>query len=191
MAYFHLVNASGGVHGRKIVLESVDDGFECLIGRVCEKAFDFRGSRWKAGDVEADAPQPSPAIGFPRRLQASSLKLCDDEAIDVEVTLETGPAVLYDALAVPGGHEAAQALGNVGHALEFIKDQYRHCKPILALGDAKALVENAGVSTQLESGEPDPGMLLLDGEAQEALPRFIEAIAKHRHFEREMDPPAV
>ena len=87
------------------------------------------------------------------------------EAIDVEVTLETGPAVLYDALAVPGGHEAMQALGNVGHALEFVKDQYRHCKPILAMEDGKALVENAGVPARLESGEPDPGLLLLDGDA--------------------------
>jgi len=113
------------------------------------------------------------------------------EAIDIEVTLETGPAVLYDALAVPGGHEAIQALGNVGHALEFIKDQYRHCKPILAMKDGKALVENAGVPARLESGEPDPGLLLLDGDAGEALPQFIEAIAKHRHFEREIDPPAV
>ena len=113
------------------------------------------------------------------------------EALDVEVTLETGPAVLYDALAVPGGHQAAQALGNVGHALEFIKDQYRHCKPILALGDGKALVENAGVPARLESGEPDPGLLLLDEKAGAALPRFIQAIAKHRHFEREVDPPGV
>jgi len=112
-------------------------------------------------------------------------------AIDVEVTLETGPAVLYDALAVPGGHQAMQALGNLGHALEFIKDQYRHCKPILALGDGQALVENAGVPARLESGEPDPGLLLLDEDATAALPKFIEAIAKHRHFEREIDPPGV
>ena len=92
---------------------------------------------------------------------------------------------------MPGGHQAIQALGNVGHALEFIKDQYRHCKPILALGDGKALVENAGVPARLESGEPDPGLLLLDGDAGEALPQFIEAIAKHRHFAREIDPPTV
>jgi catalase len=113
------------------------------------------------------------------------------EAIDVEVTLETGPAVLYDALAVPGGHQACQTLGNVGHALEFIKDQYRHCKPILALNDGKALVENAGVPARLESGEPDPGLLLLDEKVGAALPRFIQAIARHRHFEREVDPPGV
>jgi catalase len=113
------------------------------------------------------------------------------EAIDVEVTLETGPAVLYDALAVPGGHKAVQALGNVGHALEFIKDQYRHCKPILALAEGRALVENAGVPARLESGEPDPGLLLPEGDAEEALPEFIQAIARHRHFEREIDPPGV
>ena len=29
------------------------------------------------------------------------------DAIDVEVTLETGPAVLYDALAVPGGSRSS------------------------------------------------------------------------------------
>jgi len=116
----------------------------------------------------------------------------DGEAIEIEVTLEAGPAVLYDALVIPGGHKAVQALGNVGHALEFIKDQYRHCKPILALREGTTLVENAGVPARLESGEPDPGLLLLEeGEIDEAIAQFIGALAKHRHFEREIDPPAV
>jgi catalase len=115
------------------------------------------------------------------------------EILDVEVTFETTPSVLYDALVVPGGHEAVQMLGNLGHALEFIKDQYRHCKPILALGEGTALVENAGVPTRLPNGESDPGLLAFEegGEVGEALEQFIEAIAKHRHFEREMDPPEV
>jgi catalase len=114
------------------------------------------------------------------------------ESIDVEVTLEASPAVLYDGMAVPGGHEAAVALGNLGHAAEFIKDQYRHCKPILALGAGAALVENAGVPMRLDSGEPDPG-LLVAGQAtiDEVLPEFIQAITRHRHFERHMDPPPV
>jgi hypothetical protein len=30
-----------------------------------------------------------------------------------------------------------------------------------------------------------------EGEARKALPRFIAAIARHRHFERELDPPPV
>ncbi len=114
------------------------------------------------------------------------------DALDVEVTLETGPSVVYDALVVPGGHAAAAALGNVGHAGEFIKDTYRHCKPILALGDGAALVADSGVPARLASGEPDPGLLIgEDDAAQSMLPGFIKAIAKHRHFEREMDPPGV
>ncbi len=58
----------------------------------------------------------------------------DDERIAVEVTLEAAPAVLFDALVIPDGTAAIEALGKEGHALEFIKDQYRHCKPILDAG---------------------------------------------------------
>jgi catalase len=79
--------------------------------------------------------------------------------IEVSATLETMPSVLFDAVAVPGGERAAKTLGNVGHAAEFIKDQYRHAKPILAIGAGRALVENAGVPAMLPSGDPDPGLL--------------------------------
>jgi catalase len=114
------------------------------------------------------------------------------EAIEVEVSMETSPSVVYDAVAVPGGHDAVEKLGNMGHALEFIKDSYRHCKPILAIGAGSALLDSAGASESLMSGEKDPGILgFQQGEAQEALKAFIAAIAKHRHFVREVDPPLV
>ena len=117
----------------------------------------------------------------------------DGSVLDVEATLETMPSVLFDALALPGGKKSVTRLGNVGHALEFIKDQYRHAKPILAVGAAAALVENAGVPAVLPSGKPDPGVLTLgpDASVADALPKFVAAIARHRHHEREMDPPAV
>ncbi len=114
------------------------------------------------------------------------------DTLQVEVTLETMPSVLFDAVAVPGGNTAVVILGNVGHALEFIKDQYRHAKPILALGAGADLVENAGAPAVLPSGDPDPGMLVgRHASAADALPDFIAAIGRHRHHEREMDPPAV
>jgi catalase len=114
------------------------------------------------------------------------------DTIDVEVTFETMPSVLFDAMAVPGGEAAVNILGKLGHASEFIKDQYRHAKPILALGAGASLVENAGAPAMLPSGQPDPGMLLeREASAEEVLPRFIKAIARHRHFERAMDPPPV
>ncbi len=112
--------------------------------------------------------------------------------LEVEATLETMPGVLFDAVAVPGGKKAIKILGNVGQAAEFIKDQYRHAKPILALGAGADLVENAGAPANLPSGAPDPGMLVGRHEtAAQALPAFITAIARHRHFERAMDPPPV
>jgi catalase len=114
------------------------------------------------------------------------------EALEVEVTLETTPSVLYDAMAVPGGHDAVEKLGITGHALEFIKDSYRHCKPILAIGAGATLLDNAGASAKLSSGEPDPGVLTFDeGEAAQAVREFVAAVAKHRHFTREVDPPLV
>ncbi|HEY5959239.1 MAG TPA: catalase, partial [Polyangiaceae bacterium] len=68
----------------------------------------------------------------------------EGDTIEVDATLETMPSVLFDAVAVPGGKVAITTLGNIGHALEFIKDQYRHAKPILALKEGADLVENAG-----------------------------------------------
>jgi catalase len=125
-------------------------------------------------------------------IRLGSVQTAEGDTLEAEVTLETMPSVLFDAVAVLGGKDAVIALGNVGHALEFIKDQYRHAKPILALGEGADLVENAGAPALLPSGEPDPGMIVAKhGRAREALPLFIKAIARHRHHEREMDPPAV
>jgi catalase len=110
--------------------------------------------------------------------------------LEVEISLETGPSVVFDALAVPDGDAAAKALSNVGHALEFIKDTYRHCKPILAVGAAKLLIDAAKLPPSLPNGKPDPGLLVVVTPDQ-GTKLFIAAIAKHRHFERQTDPPRV
>jgi catalase len=118
------------------------------------------------------------------------VEAADGEAIDVEVTLETAPAVLWDASVLPDGVAAAEALAAVGLALEFVKDQYRHCKPILALGSGVRLLEAAGIPESLPGGGTDPG-LLRPADARSAAPAFVAAIAKHRHWERYSDPPRV
>jgi catalase len=113
-------------------------------------------------------------------------------ALDVDVTLETTPSVLYDAVVIPAGEAAAKALGNIGQAAEFLKDQYRHCKPMLVLAEGAELLENAGIPKTLPSGKSDPGLLVeAGGLRKDTVARFAQAIAKHRHFERAMDPPEV
>jgi catalase len=73
-----------------------------------------------------------------------------------------------------------------------VKDQYRHCKPILVLGVAASLLDEAHVPSGLPSGEPDSGILQFPGDQSDAaLQAFVEALTKHRHFERETDPPTV
>ncbi len=114
------------------------------------------------------------------------------DAVAVDVTFEAMPSVLFDAVAVPDGEEAATALAGVGNALEFVRDQFRHNKPILASGAGATLLEHAGASPVLPSGEPDPGVLVAaDGVVDAVIEAFRVAIAEHRHYERALDPPEV
>ncbi|MBA3492919.1 MAG: catalase [Gammaproteobacteria bacterium] len=114
------------------------------------------------------------------------------DPIEVEISMETGPAVLYDALVLPDGAAGVEALTQSGHAMEFLKDQYRHCKPILVLGAARTMLDKAGIPAMLPSGDADGGILHFDGDNVDgALESFAEAIMKHRHFARETDPPLI
>jgi catalase len=113
------------------------------------------------------------------------------ETFEIDATLENSPSVLFDALVLPDGTEAVENLARDGHTLEFLKDQYRHCKTILALGASSMLLEKAGIKPELPTGAEDPG--LLTAASSEALDprRFIGAVAQHRHPARDSDPPLV
>jgi catalase len=114
------------------------------------------------------------------------------EPIEVEVTIEAAPSVLWDALIIPDGDTAVESLKADGQALEFVKDQYRHCKTILALGAGAGVLDAAGIPSERPDGEVDLGLLRLDSsEAGEAAATFAAALAQHRHFARQTDPPLV
>jgi len=111
---------------------------------------------------------------------------------EIDATLENTPSVLFDALVLPDGEEAVGALAKDGHALEFLKDQYRHCKSIWVLGESSRLLQKAGIFTALPNGERDPGLLLTSaGDAESAMEEFLAAVGKHRHPQRDSDPPRV
>jgi catalase len=116
----------------------------------------------------------------------------DGDPIDVEVTIEGAPSVLWDGLVIPDGEAAADVLAADGQALEFVKDQYRHCKTILALGSGANVLETANIPAELPNGESDPGLLRIDSdEAANASAAFATALSQHRHFARQTDPPRV
>ncbi len=115
----------------------------------------------------------------------------DGENLEVDATLENSPSVLFDAVVVPSGASAIAALAADGHTLEFVKDQYRHCKSILALGSSTELLQKAGIAATLPSGATDPGIIVAADASDSTVRKFIAAVARHRHVERDRDPPPV
>ncbi|MET0386067.1 MAG: catalase [Polyangiales bacterium] len=114
------------------------------------------------------------------------------DPLNSEVSMEASSAVIWDALVIPGGEEAVTLLADSGHALEFLRDQYRHCKPILLLGAAETLLEQVGIERTLPNGAADPGLVIYgDSDTAAAIDDFIDALTKHRHFDRETDPPRI
>jgi catalase len=164
----------GGIRGRRVAM-LVADGVDCkaltaIYGRLAELGAVPRYVGVKLGAVDCGGGR----------------------SIEADVTMEAAPPVLFDALVLPDGADAVEALSKVGQTMEFVKDHFRHCKPILALGTSTELLDRAGVPTSLPSGEADIGLLRVSPEqAEDGLDRFIEAIARHRNFARDSDPPPV
>jgi catalase len=120
------------------------------------------------------------------------IQLGEVGSIEIEISMEAAPSALWDAVIVPGGESAVAALSTSGHALEFLKDQYRHCKPILMLGESGQLLQAAGIPSELPTGEEDVGLLVLpQAGTEEAIGAFTAVLANHRNFAREADPPRV
>ena len=159
---------SGKIHGRKIAILLADG----VDGEAVRRAHDALAV---AGAV-------------PRLVAArlSMVESSDGEALEPDATFETMPSVLFDAVVVPDG--AAAELASLGHAVEFVKDQYRHCKTILSMGGPSALLEKAGIPIH---DDPEADFALVVSQGKNGLRRFIEAVGRHRNWGRQVDPPTV
>ena len=109
------------------------------------------------------------------------------QALDVDASFKNSPSALFDAAVIPDGESAVDMLCGDGLALEFVRDQYRHGKPMLVLGDGLRLLEQAGIPPD----EPDDGLVLAQDAGQDGIDAFVKAIEQHRHPIRESDPPVV
>jgi catalase len=112
------------------------------------------------------------------------------DEIEVNVSLEAAPAVLYDALVLPDGAVAIEALKADGRTLEFIKDQYRHCKPMLILGASSDLFAACGIDTAVARWPARPWVDRRDrwrnGDGE-----LHRCHREASYFARETDPPRV
>ena len=163
-----------GIRTRKVAI-LVANGFELESVAALQAALVAQG---------AEPRVLAPRIGMIRPAKGA--------AIEAAGSLENSPSVLFDAVVLADGNEAVAALARDGHTKEFLKDQYRHCKTLLALGASGKILDDAGIPAKLASGQPDPGLIRAGAaDARNVANAFIAALSKHRHFERDQDIPPV
>ena len=120
------------------------------------------------------------------------VRAADGVELEARGSLENSAPVLFDGLVLPDGEDGVALLARHGQTLEFLTNQYRHCKTVLVLGASSVMLDKAGISDLLPSGEADPGLVLCGADdVDDGVAMFIEALAKHRHPQREVDPPLV
>ncbi len=88
------------------------------------------------------------------------------------------PSVVYDAIMVADGDASVAVLAADEDACRFVKEGFRHCKSLAALGAGEQLLQAAGL--------PSEGTGIVTGTAAgDVAKRFVEAIGQHRHWARE------
>ena len=132
----------GNIRGRKVAL-LVADGIDATSLRAAHAALAEQGALPRFIGPRLGRVQPG--VG---------------DAIHVEATFETAPSVIWDAMVLPAGDDK---LALHGRAVEFLKDQYRHCKPILALGGG--VVDAARLPASLPDGSVDAGLVMAGDDA--------------------------
>ena len=129
-----------------------------------------------------------------RRAARAASQTTDGDAIEVEVTFETMPSVLFDAVAVPGGEEGRRqrsatsgTRSSSSRISTATRSRFSRSAPArrsrrerrrpghAPVGRARSRAARSQTSRRADRGAPD----------------FVKAIARHRHHEREMDPPEV
>jgi catalase len=76
--------------------------------------------------------------------------------------------------------------------MDFLRDQYRHGKPMLMLGGASALLQQAGIPSSLPDGGKDEALIMAEASgADAAFEQFTTALAGYRQARRDVNAPKV
>jgi catalase len=112
--------------------------------------------------------------------------------LKVDFSFLTASSVLFDAVYIPGGDASVSALTAQPEAYEFVAEAYKHCKAIAAVGAGVGLLANS-LPRKFSEGEDagkQPAVIegvvsSRDAANSSVASAFIQAIARHRHWERE------
>lgn len=115
------------------------------------------------------------------------------QEMEVDKSHVTTASIMYDAVYIPDGEKSVRKMMGLGDALHFVAEAFKHCKPIATSGFGINLLEKAfvvGVNfADKESGKvvSHSGVITAgaNADAGEFANKFVEAIKKHRHWDRE------
>jgi catalase len=113
--------------------------------------------------------------------------------LEVDKSHLTSGSVLYDAVYIPEGEQSIQSMLQKGEALHFVNEAFKHCKAIATSGNGIQLFEKAfvlGVGFADKDSKKvvsNKGVVTagIEANAEEFFGSFIDAIKKHRHWDRQ------
>src|SRR5690554_690872 len=136
-------------------------------------------------DVGAQAEIVSMLLG---KRKASS-----GEELKVDKNHITAGSVMYDAIYIPDGEKSVQAMSGEGDVLHFITEAFKHCKAIATSGNGIELFNKSFV-LGVDFADKDSNQVVsqkgvvtagANADAREFFTQFINAVKKHRHWERQ------
>ena len=112
------------------------------------------------------------------------IKSENGKQIAVNESFLIATSVVYDAVYISGGAKSASTLKANQDALHFINQAYKHCKVIAADAEGLEVIEASYIGDNKK--DTNKAGVLLGNKNQKLEKDFIQAIAKHRVWEREI-----
>jgi catalase len=124
-----------------------------------------------------------------------SIKGLSGEGVKIDFSLLTTASVLFDAVYVPGGDKSIATLLREPDAIHFINEAYKHCKAIAATGEGVNLLAASSIGVEkTKNGNTGKNKLVIHegvitsaNQTAKVATEFINAIAQHRFWERELN----
>jgi catalase len=115
-----------------------------------------------------------------------TLKGKDGQGILVNWTFQSTSSALFDAVYVAGGAGSVAKLKQDADAVRFVNEAYRHCKPIAASAEGEELLQAAAYPGATDIIGAEGVVVSKDAKVDTLAGQFLQAIAKHRFWSREL-----
>ena len=145
------------IKSRKVAILAADGVDSAELGRM--------GDRLKQKGATAELIAPH--LGM---LQGTA-----GDQLRIDKSLATADSVMYDAVYIPGGKDSVNTLLGDYESRHFVREAYNHGKALAADEEGAEILKAVGITSA-------PGVIL--GQKGSDADSFIEAISKHRHWNR-------